>query len=557
MQSSRTRRPAVPTWVTSLGLVVLATVLLVRDLGRPEGIVFDEVYYVGDARDYLQFGTEGSFAVHPPLGKWLLAAGIRFVGDDPFGWRIPAAVAGVLLVLVVHGLAHQLLSGARHRESLAAAAALLLLLDGVFLVQARTAMLDVFLALFTAVGVWLLVVDRDLALSGDRWPVRHGRGLRLLAGVAFGCALAVKWSGLLGLGVGGLLALTWELSLRHRATGRWWTGLPRLVAGVGLSLVVVPAVVYAASWVPWGASFQHTSTAGCREAGDPPATCEVTTRERVAGVLEHQRDMWDFHTGLEATHPYRSAPLGWPVLARPVVYSYETCSPERAAGTPTEDLDTGELVDPEPCMVAPGEAAEVILLGNLVTWWGFLLAVPLLVAGAARRDRRSLVPLLGWAGQLLPWLVVSRPSFLFYMVPAVPFQALGIAVALAALERRRAARWPLALGLVGAGIGAAVGAAGAAAVAATTTTPVVLVGAAGWALGAALGGLVTERGRSRSAEPPPGGDDDRGRRSTVPAAVGVTVLAAAALFVFFAPVWTGQPLPEAEVRQRWWFDSWV
>ena len=32
--------------------------------------------------------------VHPPLGKWLIALGIRIFGMNPVGWRIGAAVAG-------------------------------------------------------------------------------------------------------------------------------------------------------------------------------------------------------------------------------------------------------------------------------------------------------------------------------------------------------------------------------------------------------------------------------------------------------------------------------
>ena len=51
----------------------------------------------------------GSF-VHPPLGKWTIALGIKAFGMDPFGWRIGSASAGTLAVTGV-ALIAQLLFG--------------------------------------------------------------------------------------------------------------------------------------------------------------------------------------------------------------------------------------------------------------------------------------------------------------------------------------------------------------------------------------------------------------------------------------------------------------
>ena len=62
--------------------------LLVR-LGDPDRIMFDETYYVGDARGYLETGVEPGFAVHPTVGKWLIAASIRLLGDTRSGGASP------------------------------------------------------------------------------------------------------------------------------------------------------------------------------------------------------------------------------------------------------------------------------------------------------------------------------------------------------------------------------------------------------------------------------------------------------------------------------------
>ena len=79
-----------PTWlwavVLPLVVVVGAGLLRFHALGEPSRCYFDETYYYYDARDYLQVGTETSFAVHPPVGKWLIAGGLAAFGvdaDDP------------------------------------------------------------------------------------------------------------------------------------------------------------------------------------------------------------------------------------------------------------------------------------------------------------------------------------------------------------------------------------------------------------------------------------------------------------------------------------------
>ena len=72
-------------------ILIFAAITRFANLGRPNELVFDEVYYVDGARDLLAYGVESQsgeaeFVVHPPLGKWLIAIGIQIFGDNPFGW---------------------------------------------------------------------------------------------------------------------------------------------------------------------------------------------------------------------------------------------------------------------------------------------------------------------------------------------------------------------------------------------------------------------------------------------------------------------------------------
>ncbi|MGH3442873.1 MAG: phospholipid carrier-dependent glycosyltransferase [Nitriliruptorales bacterium] len=478
-------------------LVLVAGVVRFVDLGHPERIIFDETYYVNDAREFLETGVEESFAVHPPVGKWLIAGGIAVFGDRPLGWRAAGAVAGTLVVLLTYLMARRLVGW----RGAAALAGLLVAVDGLLFVQSRTSMLDAFLGLFVALGAWLLLVDYDESrLAEERTVVTDGlpwrpHPFRLLAGLAFGLAIATKWSGLLALGGAGLLVIGWELAWRRRLTGRFRVALGKLAGSVALSLVLVPLGVYAVSYIPWLVNYATTTEGDdvCAEEGP----CHVSIPGRLAGLARYHVKVWNFHTDLEATHPYRAPAWTWPIMQRPVVYYWESCSAERAAGEATTN-DEGEAEEPEPCVVAQGNAGEIIALGNPALWWGVLAALVPLGAGLAMRENRAWFIFTFWAAQFVPWLAVQRASFFFYMVPAVPFMALAMAHGVTWLDE------------------------------------------------------VVERRALR------GGREPRWRRVTPGATAGAVVaVAALALFLYFYPVLAGLEMDYDAVRQRWWLDTWI
>ncbi len=136
-------------------------------LAHPERIFFDEVYYVNDARDFLEFGVEDGFVVHPALGKLLIATSIHVFGDTPWGWRLLGAMLGVMGVWLVYDMARRL----GLRIAAAGLAALALALDGVWIAQSHTAMLDIYLGFFVVLGAWALVRDRNHVRRADNAAV--------------------------------------------------------------------------------------------------------------------------------------------------------------------------------------------------------------------------------------------------------------------------------------------------------------------------------------------------------------------------------------------------
>ena len=428
------RRRRVAAVVIPAVLLIVAGVLRFYLLSHPERIYFDEVYYVEDARQLLAVGVEQEFVVHPSIGKWIIAAGMAVFGDNAMGWRAGPALMGSLTVLATY------LAGLRlfRRRGLAALAGLLVATDGMALTMSRITMLDATLAFFVMIGFWLLLIDRDRQWravpdtpSPSPIPVPpRGHAYRWLAGLAFGLALATKWSALLAIGAAGLFVLGSELAFRRRTTGRLLPGFHRIVLSGVATLLLVPTAVYVASYAGWFINYEENrrgqaQIAECEEAGGDD--CTIGIAQRISSWGNEQRQIFGFHTGLDADHGYRAHPATWPWMLRPVPYYFESCP---------DDADAAE------CEVASGNAAEVLGMGNPIFWW--LASAAYLLAAVMIVWRRAWVPaaiMVFVLGQYVPWLVADRPLFLFYMTPVVPFMALILAWAAGLAGRFRYARW--------------------------------------------------------------------------------------------------------------------
>src|SRR5699024_7120744 len=154
-------------WVVAGVVAGIAAVLRLVHLDRPNRLVFDETYYVKQAYSLLALGYEGEwnedadssfaagnfaglnpqadFVVHPPLGKWMIAAGMRLLGpENPVGWRISAALIGAGSVLLLVRIARRLFASTMRGGM----AGLLLAVEGTHLVMSRISILDIFLQFF-------------------------------------------------------------------------------------------------------------------------------------------------------------------------------------------------------------------------------------------------------------------------------------------------------------------------------------------------------------------------------------------------------------------------
>jgi dolichyl-phosphate-mannose--protein O-mannosyl transferase len=262
-----------------LALLFMAVAALFRlpRLGVPWEEIFDEVYHAKTALQYLQ-GENPVEWVHPPTAKLLIAIGIWLFGYVPWAWRLVPALAGIALAPVFYHFARRVLA----TERAAILATVLLLSDGVYLVQSRVAMTNIFAVLFQVTAAYY-VLDSVLR---DRLPVKG----MLLGGLFLGLALSTRWTSLWAWGFVGLTLL----AVRRQRAFR-----PRELALVAVAFGVIPFVVYVLSYVPW------------MRQGHP-----------LSDLWPHTRAIWRYHADLRATHPYFSKWYTWPWLVRPTWYYF-------------------------------------------------------------------------------------------------------------------------------------------------------------------------------------------------------------------------------------------
>lgn len=242
-------------WGLSLGLRLWG-------LGRLEGFVFDEVYFAQFAWNYLH--NVPFFDGHPPLGKYIIALGIKLTGFYPWGYRWLNALVGSLIPVLTGLVTYEL----SRKRGLAWIAGYLVAMDGLVLVESRYALINVHLIALGLLGQWLVLR-------------RSGWG-----GVFLGASVGVKWNAL-AYWLGGVLT---AVKLRWQ---RWQ---------IMVWLTLVPLGVYWLVWLP--------------HLAQNPGTDLWTLHQQMLGV----------HTRLGAgpeVHPYCSAWWSWPLMLRPMSYYYQ------------------------------------------------------------------------------------------------------------------------------------------------------------------------------------------------------------------------------------------
>ncbi|MDL2205528.1 glycosyltransferase family 39 protein [Eubacteriales bacterium OttesenSCG-928-N13] len=401
------------------------------------GTYFDEIYHARTGYENLN-GLHTYEYTHPPLGKVLIALGISIFGMNPFGWRFMGALFGVLMIPLMYLLAKQLFK----RSSLAFIAAFLFAVDCMHFTQTRIATIDTFVVFF--ILLMYLFMLRYTQMSFFQSKLWRTLIPLALCGIAMGLAISCKWTGVYGaLGLPLLLFGTLYARYReYRAVKRniseidaarrpraqrvqrqFSRNLILTLTWCVVFFIIVPLVIYYFSFY-----WQLT----------PDGTFNP------AGVIKAQQDMFGYHSNLGAdNHGFASTFNEWPLIIKPMWFY---------SGGEFQHLHP-DMVSSISCMGNPavwwvGFVAMLIVLGyvllraisQVAVWCNWKWAQPLMdwLNPMPIHDRRFVFIAIGFLAQYVPWMLVTRSTFIYHYFASVPFIILATVMLLEWIRRRNA-----------------------------------------------------------------------------------------------------------------------
>lgn len=334
------------------GILIFAFVTRVFDLGSPATMYFDEVYHAftakvilhGDPKAWEWWNTppEG-FAyewTHPPIAKLGMVLGMLVFGENSFGWRIPGALLGVGSVFLVYLIAKHIFKD----EAIGLLSAGAFSLDGLTLVMSRIGMNDSYILFFALLSIFLFMRQKDF-----------------LSAVSFGFAIASKWSAIWAIPILGLL---WLMRKKKFTKSIAW-------------FFVVPIAIYLLSYLDM-----------------------FLTGHSITTWWGMQEQMWWYHTGLRATHPYSSPWWSWPFLIRPI-YLY-----------------TSDEIN--------GMVSRIYAFGNpMVFWFGLTSVLTSLYYAYVEKNKKLALVVFSYFIFFVPWALSPRIMFLYHYLPSIPFLAIA------------------------------------------------------------------------------------------------------------------------------------
>lgn len=303
-------------WLLIGGLLFLSGVTHFVGLSQPREVIFDEVHFGKFVTAYCCTG-ERFFDIHPPHAKLLIAAVAKlsgYAGDSsfenigqpygavsPFGFRAVSALTGTLLPLIIYALIRQLGGSARA----AFFAALLVIFDNALTVQTRLMALDGLLLLATFGSLAAYLVAEHALSAAKQWVA-----WAVVAGALAGLAVGSKFTGLLALGLIGILGLR-RLFVAYR------TPLFRRWLLMGVFILVSAFLVYMAGWV---IHFLLLTEPGGGDVWGVPQWEKPLALSFWRETITLHKTMYNANNGLTIFHHDSSPWWGWPFMNNPVFY---------------------------------------------------------------------------------------------------------------------------------------------------------------------------------------------------------------------------------------------
>ena len=347
---------------------------------------FDDIYHVRNAYE-ISNAQKMYTAVHPLLGTEIIALGIKIFGMNPFGYRIMGVVFSSAILLMTYLLVKEFTS---HKWAIYGT--LLMAFDFMHYTTGRIATLEPF-SIFFIMGMFLFMIKatKHNYIHDSR---KHYINL-LVSGLFMGMAISVKWTGCYA--VVGLALIYFIFNIQTFIKEKdYRLRNNRTVELFLLSLIffiIIPVMIYILSFiiVPMYGTKWHN------------------LNEFIDQVIQYNTYMFNYHTGLESTHPYSSKWYEWLFNIRPIWY-YVKRNP-----------DTIMTIS---CMNNP----LINISGVIAIIYGFYQTF-------IKKNQTFLILLIMYFTNLVPWMFVSRTTFAYHYYPCIPFLILILTYTLYHLSR--------------------------------------------------------------------------------------------------------------------------
>lgn len=404
-------------WVLIALLLILGIATRFYHFSQPNQIVFDEIYFSKFVTDY--FKGEYYFDIHPPLAKLLMAGWAKISGaeapitfdfknigkeytDDFYKYlRFIVSIFGALLPFIIYLFTRELTKN----KIAAFLAGLFVVFDNAILTQSRLILMDIFLLFFGFLGLWLLLLVKKKRLFSGSWF-----WFLILAGLSLTAGFAVKWTGLIFIGVAGFILLfDWF------KTKQWKTFLSQAIilffVGFSFYYLVFAIHLNLLSYSGDGDAFMTPSFQKTLIGNKYYEDSNIKPAGTFMKFLELNTVMYTANANLKATHSYGSQWYTWPFLLRPIYYWF----------------GAGE----------GNQSARIYLQGNPFIWWlglvVFVYWLLWLVRQFFKKVKDSdffpiLLLVVGYIGNMLAYVFVDRVAFLYHYFPSLLFLIVGLAI---------------------------------------------------------------------------------------------------------------------------------
>lgn len=337
---------------------------------------FDEIYFARSAYEYVH-GIPTNEWVHPPLGKLIMAIPIALFGMNTFAYRLMGVIAGILMIPVLYTLAKNIFKNRKW----AILAGLLMTFDCFHFSHTRLGTVDSFLVLFIMLSSLYLYKYIDLDIKES---FKKKFKYIALSGLFIGCAIATKWTGLyagLAEAIIFIGMIIYNNYFKNKGKEKDQDLFKIFIVSV-IFFIVLPILIYVLSYLLFPTVYPGKVNG-------------------INGILNQTKEMFNYHNGLQETHPFQSKWYTWPAMIKPVWYyvSY--------AGSSLKSTIVG--------------------IGNPAIWWfGILASVFVLIRAFLLKNKENIFLVLfiltGW----LPYAFISRPMFMYHYFPVLPFIMLSI-----------------------------------------------------------------------------------------------------------------------------------